>query len=367
VEASVTDYDLIVVGAGPGGTSAAITSAQLGAKVLLLERGSFPRHRVCGEFVSAESLDLLSGLLGSDSEALVHSSIAIPLARVFLDGQLIKSRIQPAAASIARFDLDRALWNSAGHKGVELRDRVTVKQIDPSKGAGFTISSTDGEFHARAVIDASGRWSNINRIPLGDEARFVGIKGHFTEAEPSRSVDLYFFDGGYCGVQPVALHGSNDSRVNACALVRADIAISLSDIFPLHSSLHSRSRGWTSLMDEVTTSPLIFRDPRPIRDGLMAVGDAAGFVDPFVGDGISLALRSGALAATCLTDTDYGIAAQQLYAKRYETELAPIYRASSTLRTLLKLPTAIRKPALALLKSSPKLQQFIVTRTRRAG
>jgi flavin-dependent dehydrogenase len=120
-------------------------------------------------------------------------------------------------------------------------------------------------------------------------------------------------------------------------------------------------------MDEVTTSPLIFRDPRPIRDGLMAVGDAAGFVDPFVGDGISLALRSGALAATCLTDTDYGIAAQQLYAKRYETELAPIYRASSTLRTLLKLPTAIRKPALALLKSSPKLQQFIVTRTRRAG
>ena len=94
----MNSYDLVVVGAGPGGTSAAITSARLGAKVLLLERGSFPRHRVCGEFVSAESLDLLRGLLGADSESLVHSAISIPFARVFLDGQIIKSQIRPAAA-----------------------------------------------------------------------------------------------------------------------------------------------------------------------------------------------------------------------------------------------------------------------------
>jgi flavin-dependent dehydrogenase len=363
----MNSYDLIVVGAGPGGTSAAITSAQLGAKVLLLERGSFPRHRVCGEFVSAESLDLLRGLLGPDSQALMHSALSIPLARVFLDGQLVESEIQPAAASIARFDLDRALWQAAGRHGVEMRERVTVKRIVKSEEVGFTISSTDGELHAGAVIDASGRWSNINRAILGNETRWVGIKSHFAEANPSPSVDLYFFDGGYCGVQPVPLQSSNDSRVNVCAMVKADTATSLSGVFPLHPSLQNRSRRWTSLMDEVATSPLVFRDPRPVRDDLMAVGDAAGFVDPFVGDGISLALRSGALAANCLAETDYGIEALQLYAKRYKTELAPIYRASSTLRRLLKLPSAIRKPALGLLKSSPKLQQFIVARTRRAG
>jgi flavin-dependent dehydrogenase len=56
-------YDLIVVGGGPAGTSAAITCARHGARVLLLERGQFPRHKVCGEFVSAESLELLSDLL----------------------------------------------------------------------------------------------------------------------------------------------------------------------------------------------------------------------------------------------------------------------------------------------------------------
>src|SRR5450432_237000 len=90
------------------------------------------------------------------------------------------------------------------------------------------------------------------------------------------------------------------ASLNAAAMVRADIASSLPEIFGLHPALAERSRHWLPLSDPVTTSPLLFRPPQPLRDGVLNVGDAAAFVDPFVGDGISLALRSGSLAAECV-------------------------------------------------------------------
>src|ERR1051325_187539 len=102
-------FDLIVVGAGPAGTSAAITATRGGAKVLLLERGKFPRHKVCGEFVSAESLGLLRDLLASSYHPLLDDSLRISLGRIFLDGHVLPAPIFPPAASIARFDLDQAL------------------------------------------------------------------------------------------------------------------------------------------------------------------------------------------------------------------------------------------------------------------
>src|SRR5262249_13075052 len=83
VESLNRDSALIVIGGGPGGTSAASTSARAGARVLLLERGSFPRHKVCGEFVSAESLSLLQWLLGNSHHTLLQDSIRLTASRLF--------------------------------------------------------------------------------------------------------------------------------------------------------------------------------------------------------------------------------------------------------------------------------------------
>ena len=111
-------YDLIIIGGGPAGTSTAISAARHGASVLLLERGRFPRHKVCGEFVSAESLSLLRDLLDLQHAALLHDAVRIPRARIFLDGRTLHASVDPPAASIARFDLDAALWHSAESAGV---------------------------------------------------------------------------------------------------------------------------------------------------------------------------------------------------------------------------------------------------------
>ena len=383
-------YDLIVIGGGPAGTSAAITAARSGSRVLLLERGRFPRHKVCGEFVSAESLDLLAALLNSQYEALLHDAIRIPRARLYLDGRVLETTVDPPAASIARLDLDAALWQSAKSAGVDARQQVTVQSIvHSSPGTGpFRILTAGGEFETPALVNASGRWSNLNATPADNgtpSEKWLGLKAHFAEPSPKASVDLYFFDGGYCGVQPVNVDGENSNhrlsdhglanqglanqgRMNACAMVRAEVGSTLTEVFARHPGLEERSRRWRLLSDPVSTSPLIFRDPQPERDGVLMAGDAAGFVDPFVGDGISLALRSGSLAAECIVQFRAGglslqDAASQ-YRHTYEQRLAPVFRASSKIRRMLVLPRAVRIPLLFLLENTPAITQYLVRRTR---
>jgi flavin-dependent dehydrogenase len=363
-------YDLIVIGGGPAGTAAAISAARSGARVLLLERGRFPRHKVCGEFVSSESLDLLGKLLDCDSIGVLRDALRVTWARVFLDGRVLSTPVEPAAASVARFELDKALWDSAERRGVDARQQVGVQNV---AGSGpFFVTTPAGDFAARAVVNASGRWSNLGAsAPANGHnvAKWIGLKAHFAESSAPASVDLYFFDGGYCGVQPVILStNSRQPRVNACAMVRADVASTLPEVFQLHPALRQRTAHWQPLSDPVSVAPLLFGKPQPVRDGIFMVGDAAGFVDPFIGDGISLALRSGALAAECLSPFCSGVVslghAVHRYAEEYQRQFAPVFRSSSRIRRMLLLPRAVRSPLTSLLANTPAVTRYLVRTTR---
>lgn len=364
-------FDLIIIGGGPAGCAAAITAARSGARVLLLERGHFPRHRVCGEFVSAESLELLQNLLAPTHRHLIDQAPRIAHSRIFVDDTELPAEINPAGASITRFDLDAALWDSCGHFGVERRDDCVVQAVE---GTGpFRVTTQSESFEARALINATGRWSTFTspatRARITKE-KWIGVKAHFREsaASASPSVDLYFFDGGYCGVQPISPQNGTATVVNACAMVRAGVATDLHEALQLHPALRERSRNWEPVTDPVSTSPLVFHPPEPVLDGMLQVGDAATFVDPFIGDGVSLALRSGDLAGNCLVpffrnERSLESAAAN-YSGLYRTLLAPVFRASSRLRNMLRWPLAVRKPILSVLKRTPAITRRFVNMTR---
>jgi menaquinone-9 beta-reductase len=361
-------YDLIVIGAGPAGSSTAITAARSGARVLLLERGRFPRHKVCGEFVSSESLGLLRGLLDSSCSNVLNSAVRIAQTRFLIDHQVLHAPVHPAAASIARLDLDNALWRSAERNGVEAKQQVIVRDITGS--APFAVATSIGQFEARAVVNASGRWSNLTvsqPATNNREEKWIGLKSHFSEPEPSESVDLYFFDGGYCGVQPVSMN-VEPCRINACAMVRADVASTLPEVLDQHQALRERAAKWQPLMNSISVSPLFFGTPQPIQNGAMLVGDAAGFVDPFVGDGISLALRTGALAAQCLVPFFTGAIplsqALKEYSQQYQRRFASVFRASSRIRRMLRLPRLVRAPLVSFLANRPAVAEYFVRNTR---
>jgi menaquinone-9 beta-reductase len=359
-------FDLAVIGGGPAGTSAAITAARAGVQVVLFEAKEFPRHKVCGEFVSAESLDVLSDLLrrSSQGKRLLDSPPVIDRTRLFLGSRMIQSHLQPAAVSITRYDLDAALWLAAQRAGIDARHNCEVSSV---RGNGpFEITYSSGTCTAKAAIVTAGRWSQFTSeriVPPGP--KWIGVKAHFREVELRPSSDLYFFDGGYCGVQPIAA-----DAVNACAMVRSDRATSLQEVLALHPKLAQRAANWTPLIQPVSTAPLIYRRPQPTRGRMVFAGDAAAFIDPFVGDGISIALRSGRAAAECLQM--YLSGEMELsncvarYDQLYTRQFAPLLSAASKVRSLLSLPVAARAVAFECLRL-PGIMPLVIRKTRRAS
>jgi len=348
-------FDLAIIGGGPAGTAAAITAARTGASVLLLERGRFPRHKVCGEFISSEGVTLLAGL-GLDD--LVRRAPRIARTRIFGGSSVAESPLSPPAAAISRYELDEALWRRAVAAGADCHQQVEARVVT---GTGpFAIETSAGNFTAGGVINTSGRWSNLRRSGLGTQSRekWVGWKAHFCEADAPGSVDLYFFHGGYCGVQPLG-----DGRVNACAMVRAELANSMDQVLQLHHRLAERSRTWQQVSETVATSPLVFAAPQAEEEGVLFAGDAAGFIDPFVGDGISLALRSGAMAAEAIAGKRQPVEAAAIYRSQYDRELRPLFRHAGWLRRLTSAPRALHRPVMAVLQSPP-VMRFLIGKTR---
>jgi flavin-dependent dehydrogenase len=364
-----SDYDLIVVGAGPAGCAAAITASRNGARVLLLERGRYPRHKVCGEFVSAEAIQLLAFLLPGEERHLLANAPRIHRARLFA-ASTINIEIDPPAIALTRYDMDAALFRAAELAGVTALQQTTVTTVQRD-AHGFVASIPDASFSAPALIVTAGRWSNLDRARNServhhsseqqDVPKLIGVKAHFHD--PNRTiasdvVELHFFEGGYCGIQSVA-----DGVVSACAMVRADVATTLPQVLALCASLHSRAREWHPLFEPVTTSPLLFREPRPEHDGVLYAGDAANFVDPFIGDGISLALNSGALAAQALAPVWRGESnldkAADNYRAEYERRFLPVFRNAARIRSLLTLPPALQKAAAQLMRIPAVSRRFV--------
>jgi flavin-dependent dehydrogenase len=339
-------YDMAVIGGGPAGAAAAITAARRGKHVVLVERGRYPRHKVCGEFVSAESLQLLGDLLEGAPD-LLTTAPRINKTRVFLSAGDFEAPIEPAAASIARYELDHALWNAARASGVDTRDGCGMVMVSRENG-GFAVDGGQ-QIKCQRVILANGRRTDQGAAP----SALVGIKAHFRPDKPLESVDLYFGESGYCGVQPLG-----NGSVNVCALVHADaLKHSGGERMRAAFEVHARMKQvkWEQVTEMVATAALKFAEPEPLRDGMACAGDAAGFIDPFLGDGISLALQSGALAGS--------LESPEEYAAEYARRFLPVFRRAARLRKLLHTPAIWHRPALLLMKW-PGVARAVVERTR---
>src|SRR5262249_15763873 len=268
-----------------------------------------------------ESLQLLDWLLG---KKCFQDKPEIGRARVFSGKKTVPLPISPAARSIARYELDAELLAAVWRAGAKAQEETAIREVE--QGPILKVKTNGTAVSARAVVNATGRWSQLTQHKEGkSKDKWIGLKGHFSESDPSHSVDLYFFEGGYCGVQPVSRNA-----VNACAMVRPDAARSLEEVFSKQTELWRRSRNWEPLFPAISTSPLYFHQPQTESNGMLLAGDSASFIDPFAGDGISLALHIGTLAAESLIPFFEGKCslekAQRNYHVAYLEQFAPAFR-----------------------------------------
>lgn len=303
--------DVIVVGGGPAGTAAAILLRQQGRDVLLLDQARFPRDKVCGEGISPEAwrlLDLL-GLKQSVQALRPHPLRGMTL--VAPDGTSFRGDYRDRhGLAVRRLDFDSVLLQGARASGVEVQEscRVVDLVIENGQVQGVIVERGRGPetFGARLVMGADGRRSVVARKLglLAEHPRFrkFAVRGYWEGMEGlEERGEMHVGGGGYCGIAPLS-----PTRANvAFVLDQAEMAPVAGDLEAFYRS--ALERRWPRIAERLARARL-FDKPRAIgplallsrgvsAPGVLLVGDAAGFYDPFTGEGVTLALRSAEIAS----------------------------------------------------------------------
>lgn len=308
-------FDVAIAGAGPAGSSAAIYLAKSGASVLLIEQKKFPRARLCGEFISPECLRHFERLEVADQ---MLRSGGVRLTRTVFYSHKGRSLNIPSewfgerssALGLSRAEMDRLLLDRAKSCGVVVLEdaHATDLIVDRSCVRGIRVKSgsTLREYTALARIDATGRTRALARkLKTTHRKRrpsLIAFKAHLTGAQPEEGAcEIYSYPGGYGGLDQVEGGVSNLCFIAAATEVRrcgSDPDRVLRELVlqnqraALTLAHAQRSTEWLSVsIERFGRHDLV---PAP---GLLMVGDAAAFIDPFTGSGILMALESGEVAA----------------------------------------------------------------------
>ena len=311
------DADVIVVGAGPAGATTALLLGEQGWRVTVLDRARFPRPKICGEYLSPEGarvLDRLGVLKLVDAAAMPLKGMRItaPNGTVLTGSYRTIGRFRPYrphGLAIQRTTLDALLVDRLRRSPVDLREEVRVDDLVMDGPRVIGVDTRDARnqarrLHAPLIVAADGRASVVAQR-LGYRSAHplqrLAVVTHVTGLADCREFGEIFVDPpDYVILNPVGEH-----------LVNLSLVVPLADAAPhsdrLDRFLAARIRQMPHVARRLAGSeltetpramgPLAYRVEAPRHDGVMLVGDAAGFYDPFTGEGIFAALRGAELCA----------------------------------------------------------------------
>ena len=340
-------FDVAIVGAGPAGSSAAAFCAQAGLGVVLLERETFPREKVCGDCLNPSCWPVLERLgVAQRVRDLPHAKLQ-RVDFVAIGGRTVGIDLpRDAEIAVKRSLFDQLLMTRAGEAGAEVRQATTVRQILFEREA-WQITANDETLQARVIVAADGRNSTVARLvgalPPASKER-VGLQTHIAlPAGFGDRVVLQFLPDGYSGQAPV---GGGD--LNVC-LVAAPAKLEPLKNWAAERFALAPDHSWR------TITPLRRAPVAAAYRRLFFVGDAARVVEPFTGEGIYYALHSGELAADAsialLRGDDaeatrrYAAAHEQLYRGRLWVNRIARTAVLSPRATSLLLRAAVIRPA----------------------
>ena len=292
-------YDALVVGGGLAGLSSAIGMAQMGLKVLVLEKGNLPRHKVCGEFISGEVLPFLKSL-DVDFESLNPARIK----KLWLSapsGRALQADLDQESLGLSRWAMDYYLYQKAEAAGVRVALQEPYLGFELEK-EGYVVRSKNGTYSANWLIMAYGKLGQpdrqLNRSFLREGTLYSGIKWHLEADWSTDLVALHNFKGGYAGVSQ-----TETGLVNLCYLVRTSTVKKAGGVEALEQNVLSQNPHLEQLLrksKKVWEKPQAISGVRfsargAITQGLPMLGDSAGLIAPLSGNGMALAIRSARL------------------------------------------------------------------------
>jgi len=385
------DYDVIIAGGGPAGASAAIHLATGGARVLLVEQKKFPRAKLCGEFISPECTPHFERL---GVAAQIFAAGPAKLTETVFYSRWGKGISVPStwfgahgvALGLSRAEMDERLLRRASAAGADVLEDAHVINLllSEDRVEGVIVKQAENEtaYRARVTIDATGRTRALARRVVKSanqrkpqRASLVAFKAHLEGARvASGACEIYFYRGGYGGLSSIENGRSNLCFIASARAVRecgtdaerAMRAIICQNRRAAYALEHAHAcTPWLAVSLEGFGRHIVTP-----ASGLLSIGDAASFIDPFTGSGMLMALESGELAARVIGDhlatirLGAGLGELEIsYRAAYKTRFHSRLRVCSMIRRAAFLP-GLAQMAIAVFGLSDHLRRRVSRATR---
>lgn len=365
------NHKVVIVGGGLAGLTAALHLSKYGIESLLVEKEGYPRHKVCGEYVSNEVLPYLNSL-GVDpflygAKKMEHFELSA------VTGESCKADLPLGGFSISRYTLDARMYEILKQSEVVIiHDTVTdIKfhgenfQVELKEGGFLTAEFVLGAYGKRTSLD-----SRLKRSFMSSYAPYLAVKAHYKGDYPDNVVGLHNFYGGYCGVSKI-----ENEALNICYIVSYEEFKKYRNIKEFQEKVLFRNKSLENILKNsqmlfdkpLAISQISFESKSLIQDHVIMCGDAAGMIHPLCGNGMSMAILGARMISNLLVDhfNVKSISRKQLE-KKYRIQWKKAF--SSRLRTGRILSKLFEYKQLSLilinyLKSYPAIITEIIKRT----
>ncbi|WP_316800464.1 NAD(P)/FAD-dependent oxidoreductase [Pedobacter frigidisoli] len=299
------ETEILVIGGGLAGLTAALHLQKNGFQVTLIEKKSYPHHKVCGEYVSNEVLPYLAWL-GISFESLQPTSIH-NLQVTSVTGKCINAKLPLGGFGLSRYAMDHFLYQTLLKRGGSvLADTVTRVSYQESH---FAVETNQGKhITAKQVLGAFGKRSSLdktlNRDFIQNKSPYMAVKAHYEGTFPSDLVALHNFNGGYCGVSKV-----EEDKLNICYLASYQTCKRYKNIGDYQEEVMYQNRQLRNILKAsillfdapLTISQICFDEKEPVFEHIIMIGDSAALIHPLCGNGMAMAMHGAKIAAELTT------------------------------------------------------------------
>ncbi|WP_037321620.1 NAD(P)/FAD-dependent oxidoreductase [Salegentibacter sp. Hel_I_6] len=369
----MADFEVIIVGGGLAGLTAAIHLSREGKKVLLLEKKAYPRHKVCGEYLSNEILPYFN-FLDIDLETELKPVKITNLLYSTQNAKSTKTSLNLGGIGISRYALDNFLCNKAKKNGAEILID-SVEEINFEKDE-FTLKLSSGkEFKTPIVLGAFGKRANLDkslkREFFKEKSSWLAVKGHYENPDfPEDLVALHNFEGGYCG-----LSKTETGVVNACYMVSYKSFKKYKNPEEFKEKVlvqNAYLKGFFKnakpvFKKDLSIAQISFQKKSLINNHILMLGDAAGLIHPLCGNGMAMAIHSAKIASEAVlanfsnTNLDRENLEKQ-YLQNWNANFRKRLKTGRMLQTILINPI-FASTSQNLVKKFPYLLEKIISKT----
>lgn len=317
--------DVIIIGGGLAGLVSGLELARAGHSVTVVERKTYPFHKVCGEYISNEVRPYLESL------GVAVQSLGAPHIDRFQftspSGRLLETALDLGGFGLSRYTLDQTLYQLAQSAGVQF---LLGKQVETVTFAAdrFTLELNDGQvLNSRLVIGAFGKRSKIDkqlqRSFMQKPSPYLGVKYHIRTDAPVDTIALHNFQNGYCGLSAI-----EDGKFCLCYLTTRDNLRPYGTIPGMEQAVLFQNPHLKQLYER---SEFLYEKPEVINEfsfapkqaveqHVLMAGDSAGLITPLCGNGMALAIHGGKLVSALASLYLTGTLARAELESRYQAE-----------------------------------------------